>query len=109
MLVKGAAGSGNIENEGGASSTPRVIVTGFTTEPAKVHAGDTFQLTLHLKNTSKRTSVSNMLINLTAPSEGTDAESTYAAFLPTNGSNSVYLESIGKGQTQDVSIDDCEK
>lgn len=105
VLVKGAAGSGNIENEGGASSTPRVIVTGFTTEPAKVHAGDTFQLTLHLKNTSKRTSVSNMLINLTAPSEGTDAESTYAAFLPTNGSNSVYLESIGKGQTQDVSIE----
>lgn len=105
VQVKGAAGSGNIEKEGGATSTPRVIVTGFTTEPAKVHAGDTFQLTLHLKNTSQRTAVSNMLVNFSAPSDGTDLESTYAAFLPTSGSNSVYVSGIGKGQTQDLTIE----
>ena len=63
MLVKGAPGSGNIEAEGG-TSTPRVIVTGYDTDPKEVHAGDTFTLTLHLKNTSQRTEVSNMLVNL---------------------------------------------
>ncbi len=104
VMVKGAPGSGNVEAEGG-TSTPRVIVTGFDTNPKEVHAGDTFTLTLHLKNTSQRTAVSNMLVNLSAPSEGLDADSTYAAFLPTSGSNTEYISIIGKGATVDLSIE----
>ena len=104
VLVKGAPGSGNVEAEGG-TSTPRVIVTGFDTDPKEVHAGDTFTLTLHLKNTSQRTAVSNMLVNLSAPSEGLDTDSTYAAFLPTSGSNTEYISKIGKGATADLSIE----
>lgn len=104
IKVNGAPGSGNVEAEGG-TSTPRVIVTGYDTDPKEVHAGDTFTLTLHLKNTSQRTSVSNMLVNLSAPSEGSDADSTYAAFLPTSGSNSEYISHIGKGATADLSIE----
>lgn len=103
--VNGAPGSGNVESEGGGTSTPRVIVTGFNTTPAEVKAGDTFTLTLHLKNTSKRTAVSNMLVNLSASSEGSDVDSTYAAFLPTSGSNTEYITSIGKGETVDLSIE----
>ena len=105
VKVVGAPGSGNVESEGSGSSTPRVIVTGFTTDPAEVNAGDTFTLTLHLKNTSKRTAVSNMLVNFTAPSEGSDTENTYAAFLPTSGSNTAYISSIGKNATTDLSIE----
>ncbi len=105
VFVKGAPGSGNIETEGAGTSTPRVIITGYETNPKEVHAGDTFTLTLHLKNTSMRTAVSNMLVNLSAPSEGMDAESVYAAFLPTSGSNTEYITSIGKGQTTDLSIE----
>ncbi len=104
VLVNGAPGSGSVETEGGIS-TPRVIVTGFDTDPEQVHAGDTFTLTLHLKNTSQRTAVSNMLVNLAAPSEGLDADSTYAAFLPTSGSNTEYISTIGKGATVDLSIE----
>lgn len=103
--VIGASGSGSIENESTGSSTPRVIVTGFTTEPAQVYAGDTFKLTLHLLNTSKRTAVSNMLINISAPNDGTDADSSYAAFLPTSGSNSTYIEKIGRGASKDLTIE----
>ncbi len=103
--VIGAPGSGNIETDGGSLSTPRVIVTGYETEPAKVHAGDTFTLTLHLLNTSKRTAVSNMLVNLSAPSEGTDSDSSYAVFLPTSGSNTEYVASIGKGSATDLVIE----
>ena len=104
VLVRGAAGSGNVEAEGG-TSTPRVIVTGYETNPKEVHAGETFTLTIHLKNTSQRTTVSNMLVNLSAPSEGMDADSSYAAFLPTSGSNTEYISQIGKGQTVDLSIE----
>ena len=103
-LVHGATGSGNVEAEGG-TSTPRVIVTAFKTEPEQVHAGDTFTLTIYLKNTSLRTSVSNMLVNLAAPTEGMDADTSYAAFLPTSGSNAEYISSIGKGATTELTIE----
>lgn len=86
-------------------STPRVIVTGFTTTPEEVYAGDTFTLTLNLKNTSKKTAVSNMLFDIQGTSEGTDAANTYAAFLPTAGSSTIYVERIGADSTKSISIE----
>ena len=93
-------------SSGGSSSgsVPRVIVTGFTTDPAEVHAGQDFTLTVHLKNTSKTSNVQNMLFELTAPTEGEDAQTSAPAFLPTSGSDSIYLEGIGAGGTADISI-----
>ncbi len=101
----GAPGSGNVSDGGATLSTPRVIITGFDTEPAKVYAGDTFTLTLHLKNTSKRTAVSNMQINLSTPKEGKDNDSTYEAFLPTSGSNTLYIEKIPQNGASDITIE----
>lgn len=101
----GAPGSGNVSDGGAGTSTPRVIITGFDTNPANVYAGDTFTLTLHLKNTSKRTAVSNMQIDLTTPTAGKDTESTYEAFLPTSGSNTLYVERIAADGTADISIE----
>lgn len=101
----GAPGSGNVSDGGTGTSTPRVIITGFDTIPADVYAGDTFTLTLHLKNTSKRTAVSNMQIDLTTPTAGKDSESTYEAFLPTSGSNTLYVEKIAADGTADISIE----
>lgn len=59
----GAGGSTDGGAASGNGSVPRVIVTGFTTDPAEVRAGSNFKLTIHLKNTSKM-KVSNMLFNL---------------------------------------------
>lgn len=91
--------------EGSASgSVPRVIVTGFDTNPAEVKAGSNFTLTIHLKNTSKATKVSNMLFDLEAPSEGSDEQTSSPAFLPSSGSSSIYLDGIKAGGTADISI-----
>lgn len=91
---------------GGGSSTsvPRVIVTGFSTDPGEVRAGNDFTLTIHLKNTSKSTRVKNMLFDLAAPTEGNDEQTMAPAFLPTSGSSSVYLEGIKANGTADISI-----
>lgn len=105
VLAVGAPGSGNVEEDAGKYSTPRVIVTGYDTDPAEIYAGDTFTLTLHLKNTSVNTSVSNMIVHLTTPTEGTDTESSYAAFMPSSGSNTFYVDKIAKGGTTDLSIE----
>lgn len=93
------------EEQEGNLSTPRVIVTGFTTTPEEVYAGDTFTLTLNLKNTSKVTAVKNMLFDIQGTQEGTDASNTYAAFLPTAGSSTIYVESIAANASKSISIE----
>ena len=97
----GAPGSGT----GDTTSTPRLIVTGFDTDPEQVRAGDTFTLTVHMKNTAKRTAVSNVEFTLKAATEGKDADAVYEAFLPVAGSSTIYVESIPAGGTTDLVID----
>lgn len=99
-----AYSSGGGESGGSSGSVPRVIVTGFDTDPAEVRAGSNFKLTIHLKNTSKSTRVSNMLFDLNAPTEGSDEQTTAPAFLPASGSSSIYLEGIKANGTADISI-----
>ncbi len=113
IYVKGAAGSGTLDGASDSStnsSKPRIIVTGFETDPERVCAGDTFTLTVHVKNTSNSTSVSNVLFDMQADQEttsnGTNSTSnSYAAFLPTSGSSSMYESSIGAGASKDLKIE----
>jgi len=91
-------------------SQPRIIVTGFTTEPAEVFAGDTFMLTVHVKNTSNDTAVNNVLFDLQAVEGGAEGSNgsvtnSYAAFLPTSGSSSIYVEKMTAGSVHDLQIE----
>lgn len=102
----GVANMVSYSSEGsGSASVPRVIVTGFSTDPENVKAGTNFKLTIHLKNTSKRTAVCNMLFDLSSPTEGMDENTAAPAFLPSSGSSSIYLEKIAADGTQDISIE----
>lgn len=101
IQLNGTAGVG----KDGQASVPRVIVTGFETNPPEVHAGESFMLTLHLKNTSTATSVNNMIFEIVAAVEGKDQDTTYAAFLPTAGSSTIFVDSIGKNGTKDIQIE----
>ena len=104
--AKGAPGSGSLDSsDSEKSSNPRIIVTGFETDPKEVYAGDTFNLTIHVQNTSKRTAVNNVMFSLEAASEGTDENTTYSAFLPTSGSSTVFMDSIGAQQSADIKIE----
>lgn len=102
---KPGAGSMSGEEDSKTKSTPRIIVTGFETSPAEVFAGDNFMLTLHVQNTSTKTAVQNVEFDLEAAVEGKDESATYAAFLPTSGSNTVYVDSIPMGGTIDMTIE----
>lgn len=109
-MIPGDGGVYNIDPvvSGGGStskSVPRVIVTGFATDPGAVNAGSNFRLTVHVKNTSSTTAVSNMLFDLQAPAAGTEGAAEAPAFLPASGSSSIYLDSIPAGETRDITID----
>ena len=106
--IVGSPGNGSLDSsleEGGNVSTPRIIVTGFVTEPEAVYAGDTFDLTIFVQNTSQETAVSNIQFDLEAAKEGNDANSMYEAFLPTSGSATIYVDSIAPGATREISIE----
>ncbi|MBO5239392.1 MAG: hypothetical protein J6B50_11565 [Lachnospiraceae bacterium] len=77
-------------------STPRVIVTGYETDVEKVLAGENFTLTLHLQNTSNKTAVSNMKVSMAAAN---------GEFLPTSGSSTQFISSLGAGKTADITIE----
>ena len=103
----GSPGSGTIGGSGQESSgaKPRIVVTGFETNPAQVFAGDTFTLTIHVKNTAKDTPVTNVLFDMQAAAEGNDTTNTYSAFLPTSGASSVYMDRIGADTSADIVIE----
>lgn len=103
----GKPGSGIIGGSGQETSgaKPRIVVTGFETNPAEVFAGDTFTLTIHVQNTSKDTAVTNVLFDMQAAAEGEDKTNTYSAFLPTSGASSVYMDRIGSDTSADIVIE----
>lgn len=103
----GKPGSGFIGGSGQDTSgaKPRIVVTGFETNPAKVFAGDTFTLTIHVQNTAKDLAVTNVLFDMQAAVEGEDKTNTYSAFLPTSGASSVYMDSIGANTSADIVIE----
>lgn len=90
---------------GNTQSVPRVIVTGYTTEPETVHAGEAFTLKITLQNTSKDTEVGNMKIEFEATESGTDDKVTSASFIPESGSNTMFLDSIPAGESKEITID----
>lgn len=108
MNITGAPESGTLESltpTTGNTSTPRIIVTGFSTDPEEVYAGDTFNLTIDVQNTSSQTAVSNIQFDLAAAQAGDDKDTTYEAFLPTSGSATIYVDRIEPGKTTQISIE----
>ena len=88
-----------------SKAKPRIVVTGFETNPENVYAGDTFTLTIHVQNTSSEQAVTNVLFDMQAAVEGSDSTNTYSAFLPTSGASSVYMDSIGTNASADIVIE----
>lgn len=104
-ISSGPINSDPISDSEQAVSVPRVIVSGFTTEPVDVKAGDQFKLTLHITNTSSKTIVNNLEFTLQSTPEGEDLTTVAAAFLPVAGANTIFVNSIGKEETKDITID----
>ncbi len=92
----GGYSGGGSSGDDGESEAPKLIIDGFDTDPAKVMAGDSFKMTIHVTNSSKTTNVCNGKFLI-----GDEAGN----FLPTSGSNAVFVEKIGAGETGDIEIE----
>ena len=83
-------GSGDPSPPPAGVSVPRVMLAGFTSTPTEVVAGQDFTVSFTLRNTSTRTRVQNIKVSLSS-GEG-------AAFLPSDGSSSIYIPNIYAGE-----------
>ena len=84
----------------GNKSQPRLIITGYETDKKEIKAGDEFQLTVHIKNTSDRTAVSNIKFTLSSSEDKNDN-----CFIPMSGSSTIFISRIGIGETIDLVVD----
>jgi len=78
--------SGVFVNKGSIGGTPRIIVDKYNIDPGIIRAGDVFQLTMSLLNTSASYAVSNIKVSLVSDD---------GVFNPVDSSNTIFIESIG--------------
>lgn len=92
----------------GKDSTPRIIVSKYSTDVEVIQAGQAFTLDFTLKNTSSKSVISNLkvVIDSTVISgTGTGANANSGAvFFPAEGSNSFYIASIASGGEKSETI-----
>lgn len=88
----------------GRKSVPRLICTGFTTDPEKVMGGIPFKLNLNLKNTSVQTAIQNIRIVLTSAGGGTGDEDG-TPFIPASGASSIFVPYIEADSEYVLSVD----
>lgn len=77
----------------------RIIVDGFKTDPEVVYAGDEFTLTLFMKNASDSVPASNILFTLES-----EKVTESAVFTTDSGSSSFVVNSLGAGETKELTL-----
>ncbi|MBQ9935253.1 MAG: hypothetical protein IJO70_05325 [Lachnospiraceae bacterium] len=78
-----------------AETTPRLIISGYTTDKDEIKSGDTFEMTISIQNVSKKSDISNIKVTLsTANNE----------IVPASGSNTMYIEKIAKEEIYELKV-----
>lgn len=78
----------------GKKSTPRVMVTGYTTDVKKITPNSKFNLRLRIKNNAGKT-VKNLKFTLSTAN---------GEFLPVSGASTAFIDSIGAKGTVEISF-----
>lgn len=78
----------------GGGSTPKLIVESYSISSDKIYAGETFDVTVTIKNTSATETIQNLQLRFKDTAE-------VAKLVPASGgSNTIYISKIGKGESK---------
>lgn len=94
-LSEPAAGGEDASSEETPKSAPVILVEKSVVSTGTAKAGEDFDVTVTLKNTSKTKSVQNMVASITVPS---------ADFELKNNSNTIFIDKLGAEKTTDLSL-----
>ena len=95
LLVVGVLGCFGENKVFAAYKTPKLVVTGADIAGGDVKAGDTFSMTIHLKNESK-----NKLGNISLKLSSEDND-----IITASGSDTIYIDTIAKEEEMDVTVE----
>ena len=94
-LSEPAAGGEDGASEETPESAPVILLEKSVVSTGTAKAGEDFDVTVTLKNTSKTKSVQNMVASITVPS---------ADFELKNNSNTIFIDKLGAEKTTDLSL-----
>ncbi len=77
----------------GSGSAPKLIVESYSISSDKIYAGETFDVTITLRNTSSTEDIQNLQIGFK------DTEEVAKLVPASGGSNTLYINKIGKGDS----------
>ena len=97
MIVAGVFGGfkGGSSKVDAAYATPRLIVTGCDIKGGSVKAGDDFDMTIHLKNESTSTKLTNIKFKISSEA---------GEIVTASGSDSFYIDEIEKEKEYDLEV-----
>ncbi len=99
--VKGTKTSSDEDNEGVGMSKPQIIMQSYSFGESSVVGGQTFPLTLNVKNTSSVSAIENVKMTI----ESAPDETTGGVFTPANSSNTFFIARVPAGGVFTESID----
>lgn len=99
--VKGTKTSGDEDTEGVGMSKPQIIMQSYSFGEGSVVGGQTFPLTLNVKNTSSVSAIENVKMTI----ESAPDETTGGVFTPANSSNTFFIAKVPAGGVFTESID----
>ncbi len=89
----GGGGGGGTTPEATPNPQARLIIESIRTKPAKVNAGDTFDIILSLRNTSEKLYLQNLELSYTSDED---------TLIPVSGSNVEYIPLIAANSTYEA-------
>ncbi|MBQ7835084.1 MAG: hypothetical protein IJ385_04810 [Ruminiclostridium sp.] len=90
------------KNEDGKVFAPNIIIESYDFGGDYVTAGDTFPLTVAIKNTSSEAVIENLKVTVNGASNSLDGGIAYS---PANSSNSFFFETLGMKQSTELALD----
>lgn len=96
-VTKGYEGADGSEGGETTQALPKLVVDSYEFSSAKIYAGDEFELTFTVRNTSNEEDTKSILITLTNNAET-------GKLTPADGSNTLYIDKLAKGESKTMTM-----
>lgn len=97
-VTKGYEGADSTDGSGTTTQTlPKLVVDSYQFSTEKIEAGDTFDLTFTVRNTSSDEDVKSILVTVSNNAET-------GKLTPAEGSNTLYIDKLAKGESKTMTM-----
>ncbi len=96
-VTKGYEGASDTPGGTTTQAMPKLVVDSYSFSEEKIYAGETFDLTFTVRNTSTEEDTKSILVTMTNNAET-------GKLTPAEGSNTLYIDKLAKGESKTLSM-----